>query len=134
MSVTQRIRDDSLFSIIVGPMVWAVHFLIIYPFTAVACAKDFFDTRWLGFTVVHWVVGVATVIAAGLILDGGLTAWRRWRGRAPDQPPAPQPPHEKPDRDSRRRFMAYAGLLLCGISLIAVIWESLPVWLMDSCR
>lgn len=130
--VTQRIESDSLFSLIIGPMIWVVHFLTVYLTTAIACAKGFFDLKIFGFGIVPLIVAVATVIAVGLILDGAVVAIRRWRG--PWGVETPLPPHDQADKQSRRRFLAYAGLLLCGLSLIATVWEALPVLFMDSCR
>lgn len=130
--VTEKIESDSLFSLIIGPMIWVVHFLTVYLTTAIACAKDFFDLKILGFGIVPLIVALATLIAAGLILDGAMVALRRWRGSRWEE--APPPPHDQANKQSRRRFLAYAGLLLCGLSLIATLWEALPVLFMTSCR
>jgi hypothetical protein len=37
------------------------------------------------------------------------------------------PPYDANDVASRRRFMAYAGLLLSGLALIATLWQTLPI-------
>jgi hypothetical protein len=47
-----------------GVMAWALHFAVIYGYTALACARDFGHTA-------GWVVGGATAVAAvaeGLII------------------------------------------------------------------
>ena len=128
--VIRAFERDSLFSIIGGPMVWVAHFLTVYIFTAIACARGFFYAELLGIRVVPLVGGLATVAAAALIVDAFVVSWRRWRGGAP---PA-LPPHDQAGVDSRRRFMAFSGMLLCGASLIAVLWEALPVVFFASCR
>ncbi len=121
---------DSLFSIIAGPMVWAVHFLVLYVMAAVACAKGFYDAEILGIGVVRLIGAAVTLGAVVLILHGTRMSWRRWR----TGPSSPPPPHDASDPDSRSRFIAYSGLLLCGLALIATVWQALPLLFFDACR
>jgi hypothetical protein len=132
--VARAFERDSLFSLIAGPLVWTVHFLTLYILTAIACAHGFFHEEILGVRVVPLVGGAVTVAAVALILDGGLLAYRRWRGMPSDGGPAPLPPHDANDVASRRRFMAYAGLLLSGLALIATVWETLPILFFATCE
>jgi hypothetical protein len=132
--VARAFERDSLFGLIAGPLVWTAHFLTLYVFTAIACAHGFFDHQVLGTNVVRLVGGAATLVAVILILDAGFVSWRRWRGEPVVGQPEPLPPHDTNDVASRRRFMAYAGLLLSGVSLIATVWESLPLVFFASCR
>jgi hypothetical protein len=44
-----------------GVILWALHFTVIYGFTALACARGFGASA-------SWVVGVATVVAAAAAL------------------------------------------------------------------
>jgi hypothetical protein len=132
--VARAFERDSLFGLIAGPLVWTAHFLTVYVFTAIACAHGFFNDEILGVRIVPLVGGAATLIAVVLILDAAFVSWRRWRGQPVVGRPQPLPPHDTNDVASRRRFMAYAALLLCGISLIATVWESLPLVFFASCR
>jgi len=128
--VARAIERDSLFSLIVGPMVWVAHFLSIYVFTALACARGFFEVEALGLGIVPLVGGALTLVAVALIVDAGVLSWRRWHAAQGEE----QPPHDDNHPASRRRFMAYAGLLLSGIALIATIWEALPILFLTTCR
>ena len=132
--VARAFQRDSLFAVIAGPLVWTGHFLALYIFTAIACAEGFFHHEVLGLRIVLLVGGLITLLAVALILDGIVVSWRRWRGRGADGAPAPLPPHDSNDPASSRRFMAYAGLLLSGIALIATVWETLPILFYASCR
>jgi len=49
-----------------GMVVWALHFTLIYGFTALACARGFG-------TAAPWVVGAATLVAAALAVALVLT-------------------------------------------------------------
>jgi len=128
----RTIERDSLFSLIAGPLIWSVHFLSIYVFTAIACAHGFFHDEILGIRTVPLVGSAFSLIAIALIADAIYVSWRRWR-EAPDGE-QPLPPDADNDPASRRRFMAYAGLLLSGIALIATVWQTLPVYFFASCR
>ena len=127
----QAIERDSLFSVIAGPLIWSVHFLSIYVFTAIACAHGFFHDEILGIRTVPLVGSAFSLIALALIADALYVSWRRWRGDGEQESPPPQGGN---DPASRRRFMAYSGLLLSGIALIATVWQTLPVYFFASCR
>ena len=131
--VARAFERDSLFTLIAGPLVWTVHFLALYIFTAIACAQGFFHHEFLGVRIVQLFGGAVTVVAVGLILDAAVLSYRRWRGMPSDGEPAPLPPHDANDVASRRRFMAYAGLLLSGLALIATVWETLPLLFFATC-
>jgi hypothetical protein len=131
--VARAFERDSLFSLIVGPLVWSVHFLAIYVFTALACARGFFDEQVLGIGVVPLVGSLLSLVALALIGDALYLSWHRWRGDLAEERPA-GPPHDGEGITSRRQFMAYAGLLLSAIALIATIWQTLPVYFFASCR
>ena len=132
--VARAFERDSLFSVIAGPLVWTVHFLTLYILTAIACAHGFFHQEVLGVRVVPLVGGAVTLVAVALILDAAVLSYRRWRGMPSEGQPAPLPPHDANDLASRRRFMAYAGLLLSGLALIATIWETLPIVFFATCE
>jgi hypothetical protein len=132
--VARAFERDSLFSLIAGPLVWTVHFLTLYILTAIACAHGFFHEEILGVRVVPLFGGAVTVVAVALILDAVVLSYRRWRGLPADGEPAPLPPHDSSDVASRRRFMAYAALLLSGLALIATVWETLPILFFATCE
>jgi hypothetical protein len=132
--VARAFERDSLFSLIAGPLVWSVHFLSIYVFTALACARGFFHDEVLGIRLVPLVGSLLSLVAIALIVDALWLSWRRWRGDLADDQPPPAPSRDGDAMASRRQFMAYAGLLLSGVALIATIWQTLPVFFFASCR
>jgi hypothetical protein len=78
--VARAFERDSLFALIAGPLVWTVHFLSLYFFTAIACAHGFFHEEILGVRMVPLVGGAVTLAAVVLILDAIVLSYRRWRG------------------------------------------------------
>jgi hypothetical protein len=112
----------SLFGILYAPVIWALHFLFIYVFAAITCAKS---PQWLGDAAI-WI-GVAT----GLALLGIVTVttpafleWLRERRRDTDMD----------DPEGRAHFLAHAALLLAGLSAFATVLQALPALLSASCR
>jgi hypothetical protein len=86
-----------------GALVWAAHFTALYGFTALACGRGFAGA-------VPWVAGGATLAAIGAL---GLIAWRH-RGR-------------------RDEFNAWLTLALAGLALLAVVYETVPLFIVPIC-
>jgi len=104
-----------LLYLIAGPLIWLAHFLFIYIVNALACARSALTGLWLGLPVSSWIIVAGSVAAlAGM----ALAAWRQHaRVRAQRAPP----------------FHAWLCAALCGLSAVAVVWETLPVFLMAAC-
>jgi hypothetical protein len=118
-------QRTSLWYLFGGPVIWAVHFLAVYIAASVFCAKFAAVGE---FQFVQLFVGAATVAALAAIAYAALHGLAYWRSALN----AEQSAHEDTDED-RRRFLAHATLLLCGLSAIAVIYGTLPVLFIGSC-
>lgn len=105
-----------------APIVWAVHFLAIYAFTALACARVG-TSDWYPPSAVPWFVGGTTLLASLVLLwpiAAALhTAWHaRSQALALEQAQAP------------RDFVGWLSAALATLVLVAVLWETLAlVWL-----
>lgn len=97
-----------------GPVVWAVHFVAIYGFIGVVCARPASQAQWLGVGWAGWVV-----VAMGLVAAGALVAWLRVR-------PASAEPHN-------HRFLQRCSQALGWLALLAIAWETLAVFLVPGC-
>lgn len=117
-------RDKAnLWTLILPPSVWALHFLFCYVAAATVCAKagsDFGDLRL--------AIAGATVLALGLIVASGVQAYRHW-GFGSDMPP-----HDAATDEDRQRFLGLATLLVCTLSLVSVIFVALPALFLTDCR
>ena len=121
------VPGESLWAMIVSPTIWALHFLLCYILAAIFCARagvpsaDLADVRW-------WIAGF-TALALGGIAVSGVQAFRLghfMEGKAA--------PHDADTIHDRRRFLAYASLLLSGLSFIATLFVALPAVFFASCR
>lgn len=96
-----------------GPLIWTVHFLAIYVFVALACARRFADVEWLGAGVAQWTVGVltlASVAAVAMIL----LCYRRIDRNAAD-------------------FVRWTTFALGALSVVAMVWEAVPAYVVPTC-
>lgn len=105
-----------------GLLVWAAHFLTIYVFNALACARQFHTVRVLGFGIVSGAIGFATAAAIAAVLVLLILGLRR----------------EGPARDTREHkpvddFLRYTAVTISALSLVAIAWSALPVLFVPPC-
>ncbi|WP_203234450.1 hypothetical protein [Sphingomonas solaris] len=120
----QRIRalHVTLWTLIVPPATWASHFLFSYLWAAVHCAKT---GHFADEPAVFWT---GTGLAAIVIVASG------WIALVQARKPGDHPPHNEGTEIDRLRFLAYATLLLAGLSVVGVAFTALPVLFIDNCR
>lgn len=102
----------------VAPLVWAVHFLAIYGFTALACAREG-SAAWFGVDVVPWFVAGATLAAATTLLVTIGFAVRDGRCAVSLTEPS--------------GFVHWLTAAIACLVLLAVLWETLPILLVPVC-
>lgn len=117
---------DNLWTLILPPTVWAVHFLVSYVVAAIHCAKapDIFAPL----PGVRITIGAATAVAVALIAFAGVRAWREWRGSGIARP------FDQATAAHRERQLEFATVLLAGLSLVGVLFVALPAWYYGDCR
>lgn len=102
-----------------GLLIWATHFVLLYVFSALACARGFWGWRWLGIGVVPWFVGVATLAAVAAVLIVAVRSLRYAGGRLPPE--------------NASRFVHWMTAAIGGLSLLAILWNAMPVLLVPVC-
>lgn len=117
-----RALKVTLWTLIVPPSVWAVHFLFCYLWVSVSCAKMGAFQRF----PLAFVIG--TVVALAIITASGVIAWVQSRT------PGDDPPHEQGTDIDRLRFLAMSTLLLAGLSFVAVLFTAAPALMLTDCR
>ena len=130
--VTKHVRRETgtgtdLWHVIFAPVIWALHFLFCYVYGAVHCAKAGRDASLGGPTVV--IVG-ATVL--GLLLIG-LSTLKLWRVRGRSLTDNDFE-FEHNTAEERHRFLSHVALMLCLLSAIAVLYTTIPMLYLTSCR
>jgi hypothetical protein len=95
-----------------GALIWAVHFIAIYGFTTLSCARGFATTQWLGIGIVAWAIGAATMIALAVAVVVVVSAART----------AP--------------VIGFTDWITAGVAALAalaIVWEALPVIMVPAC-
>jgi hypothetical protein len=98
-----------------GPIIWAIHFLTIYGFTGVLCARPALRDTWLGISVFSWGIGAATSVAIAALIFLHSRDWRNILA----------------GRKSDFIHLTASGLGL--LSIVAIVWETVPVFIVPAC-
>lgn len=126
MTASHPEHKESLWAVIISPVIWALHFMLSYITAAVWCAKFAPAAETLG--PVPWLIIAYT--AVGLIGIGlnGVSGWRRHRLDSAE------PPHDADFPASRTRFLGYATFLLAVLSGVATLFSSFVVLFFRTCH
>ena len=120
-------HGTDLWRVIAAPIVWALHFLFCYVYAAVYCEKV---GRGASLDQPTLVVIGATAVALALI---GLSTHHLWRVRARSLTDDDfEFEHNTPEE--RHRFLSHVALMLCVLSVIAVLYVVIPMLYLSSCR
>lgn len=114
----------TLWPLLFGPTIWALHFLVCYVFAAVFCAKA---GPSADFSNVRLVVVVTTALALAAIAFAGFLGYRQWAIERDVR-------QDRPTDVDRRQLLGQAAILLCGLSAVAVVYVALPAVFIASCR
>jgi hypothetical protein len=125
--------------VMLGPIVWAVDFTIIYGAHAALCAPGVFANPPRDAAIAWWIV-MATTMVASVILGVGILAFSPQRGRARKmaEPQTRTPladrglsvaPKWPPDVPLLRGLAELLSIL----ALIGVIWLGVAALLVDPC-
>lgn len=109
-----------MLTLVSAPIVWFVHFVACYVIVSLACASQPIEERLFGLNAAELGVALATLVAGVLIVGIAVASWRRRK-----DPPGPDP--------DISRFLALNTLLLCAISLLAMLWVAFPTSILPTC-
>lgn len=101
-----------------GLLIYALDFLFVYVFAALACAKRFTHVRWLDLPLVPLATTLSGVLAAAAIGVVIGIAMRRNRMDA--------------NADEHTRFIRFLAIAGGGLSLLALLWLTLPPLLLSN--
>jgi hypothetical protein len=124
----------SMFMFVSGPVIWSVHFLLVYLVTEAGCSGDGPGLERFDPPMPEVVTLAATAAAAAVALACAGWWYRRWR--ASEHEPAADEAADLAggltDRD-RGGTLAFAGFLLSLLSVVAVLFVGLPAMVLPSC-
>jgi hypothetical protein len=119
---------ESLWALILAPAIWVLYFVATYVAAAVWCGEASRNGT-LGFMGLG--IAAATVVTLVAIAMAGWRGWSRLRALNADNYTAPT--HDKDSPEDRGRFLAFATLLLAGLSAMATVYVAVSVVLVRTC-
>ncbi|OZI49584.1 hypothetical protein [Bordetella genomosp. 4] len=107
-----------LLFLIAGPVIWLVHYLFIYIVNALHCARpqSWLGTVWMALPISSWVILCASALALSAM------TWAAIRQ------------HQRIAAYGLPKFHAKLTIALCLLSGLAVVWQTLPVFMVSECR
>lgn len=118
-------KKESLWILAASPLLWAAHLLLSYCTAAIWCAKFVGPSGSLA--TVQLAIALYTLLAlVGIALIG----WRAWRRHSYSDSTLP---HDADSPAGRYGFLGFAGLLLSGLSALAVVFQALTAVFIGSC-
>lgn len=110
-----------------GPVLWMLQLLANYVVVSLSCRTGFAGGEILGMAAVHLLlIGIMLGLAL-VVLYAGFTAFRIARRIGIDQEPGASASL------TRRRFMAFAGVIYSILFAIGIIWLGLPAFFVSPC-
>ena len=104
-----------------GMIAWAVQFSVIYGVTSTLCGRGWADSTLFGFGVVQAVIVATTLLA---LVTTALTFMMLLRAHRPV---------EGDETSAVSLFMVEAGILINGLSLVVILWQGAPAFILPAC-
>jgi hypothetical protein len=118
------------YALLGGAIAWALHFVVTYAIAEVACRSDRLDVVLLGLPAPHLFAYAATLLAGATAIGAAVVAY----GLAPNGVRAdPVDAAGEHEALGRLRFIAYAGVIINGLFLVATIAGGLPYFFLRAC-
>ena len=113
-----------------GPIIWSVHFMVVYLVTEAGCSGDGPGLKLFDPPVPKVVTLAVTVAAVVAVLACAGWSWRRWRTDAAEA--AADEAADLQDQD-HGGTLAFGGFLLSLLSVVTILFVGLPALVLPSC-
>jgi len=125
---SQGVRPRGLWgSLATGAVIWSLHLVVSYAIVSLACERGLLQTIWGGFMLARWLAIGLTVLAAAGVLYAGVIAYRNWQHLRRTQAV------NDAELGERFHFMAWLGVLLNSIFLLAIVVSLFPTLFLPLC-
>ena len=118
------------FAFLGGAAAWILHLTVGYSLSEIACGSERLDLTLLGLPGPEFLGYALTLLAGLTAVAAAITAFTYFPDGVRDDPVDAPGALEVL---GRRRFMAYAGLIMNGIFLIAILAGGLPFMFLRTC-
>jgi hypothetical protein len=116
-----------------GPVIWSVHFMLVYLVTEAGCSGDGPGLRLFDPPMPKAVTLAVTAAAAAAALGCATWWYRRWQ--ASEHEPVADEAEVAGDLTDHDRggTLAFAGFLLSLLSVVTIVFVGLPALVLSSC-
>ena len=118
------------FAFLGGAAAWAIHLVVAYVIVEIACRTDRLDGAILGLATAHALGLALTFVAAVAAFGAAAVAWSMTKDGMPMDPVDAS---GAPEAIGRRRFMSYAGVVMNGLFLLAIVMGGLSFLFLRAC-
>jgi hypothetical protein len=125
---TSRETMSTIAVFLAGPVIWSVHFMVVYLAVEAGCTGDGPGLNLLDPPVPTVLTLATTVVAALVCLGTAAWGYRRWRARTGDG--ASEAHAESADRGGS---LAFAGFLLSLLGVVSILLVGLPALVLPGC-
>jgi hypothetical protein len=125
--MTRTISPITLgYGILAGPIMWAVHFVLVYMVAEFGCRANFVNLTYFSPDGIRtFIFGVTVVFVLG-VASGGIIAYRSWNtlqnNGEGDSP-----------RNERTQFLVKMGLFLSALFILSIIFTAMPAFFTNAC-
>lgn len=125
---TSRRARSTIALFLSGPVIWSVHFLVVYFVVEAGCTGGGEGLDVFAPPVPRTVTLAATAVAAVACLVAAIASYRRWRSDR-------QEPPDRTDLTPAEGLapLAFAGCLLALLGFITVLFVGLPALFLPAC-
>jgi hypothetical protein len=120
----------ALFMFVSGPVIWSIHFMLVYLVTEAGCSGDGPGLQLFDPPVPKAVTLAATAAAAAAALGCATWWYRRWQ--TSEHEPVTDEAADLTDHD-RGGTLAFTGFLLSQLSVVTILFVGLPALVLPSC-
>lgn len=115
-----------LYSITAGPILWFVHFMLVYMVAELGCRSNFNNVFYHTPETIRTIVLVLTVIALVGVIGGGGLAYRNWQA-------LPNAGDSDTTDVIRTRFLVMMGGLLTALFILSIVATAAPAFVVSVC-
>jgi hypothetical protein len=116
---------NSFWTLVISPVVWALHMLSCYIIAAVWCAKAGRDASLQD---VRIVIFILTLLALIPVLYRMVKSYEKHKMGDSN------PPHNAATSEDRERFLGLASLLISGLSALAILFIAFNAVIFRTCQ
>lgn len=118
------------YSVLVGPVVWSVYFILGYLAVELSCRTDFLRFNLFGVSALLVSIVVLTLITFAVTVYSGFLAFISWRKQKND---VLRYGDNRYKREEPGQFMTLAGAILSALFSLTILLSGLPVFFLQPC-